>query len=304
MYISLDAILRGDNHYQACKPSPQQLQDRQSDSWPPSDIPGQNGAMSDAIKMRLREVGLADLEPLLRHRGITTMYALDHLSSKEASIIGQKAKQIYEIYDVSQDKLTKSLEQLFGSYDIATTECSEIAMPSVLKPLQGDTALKQMLGQALLQSRSLVGEENFDNCLRRLTKSQELAEASAMEAAEAFAAFIKDVPTFAPTLKNRRPPKTDCEALHLASALWKDEVVEGGKSGLRSMLLWRCAGWKLGLDEREALDRAFDEACKHCECGKEILTQMGNCWRKIWAEQSAKIAAKEVLFSFCKMHIA
>ena len=125
IYISLDAILRGDNHYQACKPSPQQLQDRQSDSWPPSDIPGQNGAMSDAIKMRLREVGLADLEPLLRHRGIATMYALDHLSSKEASIIGQKAKQIYEIYDVSQDKLTKSLEQLFGSYDIATTECSK-----------------------------------------------------------------------------------------------------------------------------------------------------------------------------------
>ena len=53
-------------------------------------------------------------------------------------------------------------------------------MPSVLKPLQGDTALKQMLGQALLQSRCLVGEEHFDdNCLRRLTKSQELAEASA-----------------------------------------------------------------------------------------------------------------------------
>ena len=179
----------------------------------------------------------------------------------------------------------------------------EIAMPSVLKPLQGDTALKQMLGQALLQSRSLVGEENFDNCLRRLTKSQELAEASAMEAAEAFAAFIKDVPTFAPTLKNRRPPKTHREALHLASALWKDEVVEGGKSGLRSMLLWRCAGWKLGLDEREALDRAFDEACKHCECGKEILTQMGNCWRKICAEQSAKIAAKEVLFSYCEIRI-
>ena len=92
MYISLDAILTGS-----------------------SDVPGQNGAMSDAIKTRLREVGLADLEPLLRHRGVTTMYALDRLSSKEASIIGQKAKQIYEIHDVSQDKLTKSLEQLFGS---------------------------------------------------------------------------------------------------------------------------------------------------------------------------------------------
>ena len=116
MYISLHAILTGS-----------------------SDIHGQNGAMSHAITMRLREVGLADLEPLLRHRGITTMYALDHLSSKEASIIGQKAKQIFEIYDVSQDKLTKSLAQLVGSYDIATTECSETAMPSVLKPIPGDT---------------------------------------------------------------------------------------------------------------------------------------------------------------------
>ena len=167
-------------------------------------------------------------------------------------------------------------------------------MPSVLKPLQGDTALKQMLGQALLQSRSLVGEENFDNCLRRLTKSQELAEASAMEAAEAFAAFIKDVPTFAPTLKKRTLPKTYREAQSLALDLWKDEVVKGGKSGLRSMLLWRCAGWKLGLDEREALDRAFDEACRHCECGKEILTQMGNCWRKVCEEQAEEIAAEEV----------
>ena len=60
MYISLHAILTGS-----------------------SDIPGQNGAMSDAIKTRLREVSLADLEPLLRHGGIASMYALDHLSSKE-----------------------------------------------------------------------------------------------------------------------------------------------------------------------------------------------------------------------------
>ena len=108
-----------------------------------SDIPGQNGAMSDANKMRLREVGLADLEPLLRHRGIIIKNALEHLSPDEASIIGHKARQIYEIYDVSRDRLTNSLQQLFGSHEIATTEGSETAMPSVLKPLQGDTALRR-----------------------------------------------------------------------------------------------------------------------------------------------------------------
>ena len=63
-----------------------------------------------------------------------------------------------------------------------------------------------------------------------------------MEAAEAFAAFIKDVSTFAPTLKKRTPPKTYREAQGLALDLWKDEVVKGGKSGLPSMLLWSCAG--------------------------------------------------------------
>ena len=63
--LSLEAILHG------------QVQNCQSKSWP-SDIPGENGAVSEAIKMKLQEVGLADLGPLLRHRGIATMYALDH----------------------------------------------------------------------------------------------------------------------------------------------------------------------------------------------------------------------------------
>jgi hypothetical protein len=176
-------------------------------------MPGPLGSLSDAIKLRLIEEDLQDLETLLRYRGIRTKYALEHLTSNETAVILHKARQLYEIFDISKSSLTKSLYKVMGIYDPAMDRalgcaypglgCSETAMPSLPEPQPDDTYLRRMLGPTLMRAWNIVGPERSINCLRRLAKSQELAEASAMEAAEAFAAFIKDMPIKVP--KKRRP---------------------------------------------------------------------------------------------------
>ncbi len=90
------------------------------------------------------------------------------------------------------------------------------------QPLPDDTFLKRTFGAALLGAKEIVGLERYEECLRRLKRSDELVVASCLEAAEALAALgmrIKDV-----------REKEKKEALKL------------GKKVVRDILLWRCTG--------------------------------------------------------------
>ena len=140
--------------------------------------------------------------------------------------------------------------------------------------LYDDTLLKRTLGQALLEASEIVGLERYTECLRRLKRSNEHVVASCLEAAEALAALGNSK-----TNAHNRDQK---------------EALKRAKKAVRDVLLWRCTGNALGLDSREAMVRAFEEACRHTHCDGNTVSQLTNGYRKIVEELKKSIDANLV----------
>ena len=64
----------------------------------------------------------------------------------------------------------------------------------------------------------------------------------------------------------------------------RKEALKAAKLAVRNVILWRCYGNALGLDSREALVRAFEEACKHTDCDANTVSQLTNGYRRIREE--------------------
>ena len=265
---------------------------RFSDNVPP------NGGLTDALKQKLAEEDLLDMEVLLRYRSIRTLRALESLETTERVVLLCKARELYELLGIFPSHLKNALNKLFGDvpqqgmYQGSKGAMHAGRMPylqqqwagappgwsqqqaamsqrpdgpePLTEPLDDDTFLKRTFGAALLGAREIVGWERYAECLQRLKRSDELVVASCLEAAEALAALgirSKDVRD-----KERK------EALKLA------------KKAVRDILLWRCTGNALGLDSREALIRAFEEACGHTHCDENTVSQLTNGYRRIREE--------------------
>lgn len=134
------------------------------------------------------------------------------------------------------------------------------------EPLEDDTYLRRILGIALLGAREIVGWERYTECLRRLKRSDELVVASCLEAAEALAILSIKMEVVRTWPRERK------------------EALKAAQKAVRDVLLWRCAGKALGLDSREALIRAFEEACRHTDCNENIVSQLTNGFRRIREE--------------------
>ena len=263
------------------------LQHGQSTAAQYSDVPPSNGQLSDALKQKLAEEDLLDMEVLLRYRGIRTLRALESLETTERSVLLYKARQLYELLGIFPSNLKNTLNRLFadvphqrmfgvspwmnpqwagfGDWGHQALPADIPAGPEPLtEPLDDDTYLKRTLGGALLGAREIVGWQRYIECLRRLKKSDELIVASCKEAAEALAA-----------LGIRKEDVRDRE---------RKEALKAAKLALRNVILWRCYGNALGLDSREALVRAFEEACKHTDCDANTVSQLTNGYRRIREE--------------------
>ena len=263
-----------------------------------SDVVPPNGGLSDALRQKLAEEDLADMEVLLRYRGIRTLHALESLEPTERVVLLCKARLFYELLEVFPSHKKIALNKLFGdvpqqgmyqgsrramqasgqpymtqqwasapigwSQQLAALSQRPGGLEPLTQPLPDDTFLKRTFGVALLGAREIVGLERYEECLRRLKRSDELVVASCLEAAEALAALgvrSKDV-----------REKEMKAALKLA------------KKVVRDILLWRCTGNALGLDSREALIRAFAEACGHTHCDENTVSQLTNGYRRIREE--------------------
>ena len=258
-----------------------------------SDVPPPNGGLSDALKHKLAEEDLLDLEVLLRYRGIRTLRALESLETTERAVLLCKARELYELLGIFPSNLKNTLNKLFGDVpQQGMFHGSPWAMQSgamaymhpqwaghggwghhaskpggpepLTEPLDDDTYLKRTLGAALLGAREIVGWERYTECLRRLKRSDELVVASCLEAAEGLAA-----------LGIRKEDVRDRE---------RKEALKAAKKAVRDVLLWRCTGNALGLDSREALVRAFEEACRHTHCDENTVSQLTNGYRRIREE--------------------
>ncbi len=258
-----------------------------------SDIPPSNGELSAALKHKLAEEGLLDMGVLLRYRGIRTLRALESLETTERAVLLCKCRELYELLGIFPTDLKKTLNTLFGDvpqqgmFHSSPWAMQSGAMPymhpqwaghggwghhasnpggpePLTEPLDDDTHLKRTLGAALLGAREIVGWERYTECLRRLRRSDELVVASCLEAAEALAA-----------LGIRKEDVRDRE---------RKEALKAAKKAVRDVLLWRCTGNALGLDSREALVRAFEEACRHTHCDENTVSQLTNGYRRIREE--------------------
>ena len=244
-----------------------------------SDVCPFNGQLSDALKHKLAEEDLLDMEVLLRYRGIRTLRALETLETTERAVLLCKARQFYELLGIFPSNLKNTLNKLFGDVPpsgampymhsqwagqvwpiTSIPECPE----PLTCPLDDDTYLKRVLDAALLGASDIVGWERYTECLRRLKRSDELIVASCSEAAEALAALsisMKDV------------RDGDCK-----------EALKAAKLAVRDVLLWRCTGNTLGLDSMKALVRAFQQAVKHTHCDCDTVSQLTNGYRRIREE--------------------
>ena len=261
-----------------------------------SDVPPANGQLSDALKHKLAEEDLLDMEVLLRYRGIRTLRALESLETTERAVLLCKSRELYELLGIFPSNLKNTLNKLFGDvphqgmFNVSPWAMQSGALPymhpqwaghggwghhalpasrpggpePLTDPLDDDTYLKRTLGAALLGAREIVGWERYTECLRRLKRSDELVVASCLEAAEALAA-----------LGIRKEDVRDRE---------RKEALKAAKKAVRDVLLWRCTGNALGLDSREALVRAFEEACRHTHCDENTVSQLTNGYRRIREE--------------------
>ena len=81
---------------------------RFSDNVPP------NGGLTDALKQKLAEEDLLDMEVLLRYRSIRTMRALESLETTERVVLLCKARELYELLGIFPSHLKNALNKLFG----------------------------------------------------------------------------------------------------------------------------------------------------------------------------------------------
>ena len=79
-----------------------------------SDVVPSNGGLSDALRQKLAEEDLADMEVLLRYRGIRTLHALESLEPTERVVLLCKARLFYELLEVFPSHKKIALNKLFG----------------------------------------------------------------------------------------------------------------------------------------------------------------------------------------------
>lgn len=263
-------------------------QHEQSTASQCSDVPASPGQSSQALHEKLKEEGLEDMEVLLRYRGIRTRRGLDALEPTERAVLLCKSREFYELLGIFPSHLKNTLNMLFGDYpqqDMFQGSPWAYMHPQwaghggwgyqqtrpggpepMTEPLEDDTYLRRILGIALLGAREIVGWERYTECLRRLKRSDELVVASCLEAAEALAILSIKMEVVRTWPRERK------------------EALKAAQKAVRDVLLWRCAGKALGLDSREALIRAFEEACRHTDCNENIISQLTNGLRRIREE--------------------
>ena len=149
-----------------------------------SDVCPFNGQLSDALKHRLAEEDLLDMEVLLRYRGIRTLRALESLETTERAVLLCKARQLYELLGIFPSNLKNTLNKLFGDVPPSgMCHQSSWAMQSgampymhsqwagqawpitsipegpepLTGPLDDDAYLKRVFGVALLGAGEIVG---------------------------------------------------------------------------------------------------------------------------------------------------
>jgi hypothetical protein len=137
-----------------------------------------------------------------------------------------------------------------------------------------DTELKKTMGALLEGARNVVGNDRYRIALKHHIRSNELAVAAALEAAQALAALtIRD-----PLLSRDKEKK---------------EQLKAAKKVTRDALQWRVVSVVLGLDSQAALVRGHAAATRNTNCDENTVSQLTNGYLRLMKTISGAPPAKQ-----------
>ena len=234
-----------------------------------SDMPTTTGQLSDALKHKLAGEGLLDIEVLLRYGSIRTLRALVSMDKNEKSAMLSQTYRLYDILGVFPSSLKKVLKQLFGDMP---QQYMDQGSPwgwqdqwtgiheRLTDPLEDDTYLRRHIGPILDRAKEIIGPVRYAECLRRLKRSDDLAMASGLEAAEALAA-----------IGFRKKDIGDQNSQKLLMAVLNH---------FRDVVMWRCISTSLGFDSKPAFERNVGTACRHANVDENVSSQITNGYKR------------------------
>ena len=111
----------------------------QNTAVPFDDVPQVNGQLSNALKQKLADEGLLDMEVILRYSGIHTRRALEDLNSRESTVLLSKARGLYDLLGIFPSSLKNALNRVFGNvpqqgmYQAAHGPCRPARCPTCVR---------------------------------------------------------------------------------------------------------------------------------------------------------------------------
>ena len=242
----------------------------------PVEAPAGNDNMrvEEALRQKLANARLPELETLMFLRGIRTLNCFENLTANDRNMFLTVARKFYDPMEIPPGHLNHSLNKLFfGEGHGGPWRPDQLPWgpqqanpmpPEPLMPMDDDSLCRREFGPALLGAREIIGTERYTECLRRLQRSEELAMAAAVEQAEAMA-VIQAI---------RREDVRDRD---------RKEALKRAKKACRDKVIWRCLGVSEGF-EREGVVRVFEGACRHVPVDENTVSQLSNGYRRIREE--------------------
>ena len=74
-----------------------------------------NGQLSNALKQKLADESLLDMEVIFRYRGIHTQRALESMQPSERTVFLSTARKLYELLGIFPTNVKNMLNRLFGN---------------------------------------------------------------------------------------------------------------------------------------------------------------------------------------------
>ena len=235
------------------------------------DTPPAPGHLSPELENFLHMYQLSKIKELLVVHEITTLHGLEVMDQNMKSVLLYKCRRFYDLLGIFPTHVAHALNTIFGVVDEprgAHILSSGDEWGEPLNSFTTDTKCRRSLKEAVMNLvwNGTADWQHVHESIQLFKISDELAEASAYKAAEAYAILQKSIDA-RPSIKKQRD-------LH--------EEVKQSIRVVRNVMLWRVIGQSLGMDSMESIDAAVKRICTQTDgVAVDTLSQFTNAYWKL-----------------------
>jgi hypothetical protein len=235
------------------------------------DTPPAPGHLSPELENFLHMYQLSKIKELLVVHEITTLHGLEVMDQNMKSVLLYKCRRFYDLLGIFPTHVAHALNTIFGVVDEprgAHILSSGDEWGEPLNSFTTDTKCRRSLKEAVMNLvwNGTADWQDVHESIQLFKISDELAEASAYKAAEAYAILQKSIDA-RPSIKKQRD-------LH--------EEVKQSIRVVRNVMLWRVIGQSLGMDSMESIDAAVKRICTQTDgVAVDTLSQFTNAYWKL-----------------------